>query len=580
MTTNETFSLFNAIPSGILVVDKDLRIVSWNDLLEEWTGLSHVDVGGVFLFDQFPTLAGGDFASRLKEALDYKICVYVSERLNEYALPIPIGAASDDRMMLQATQISPIEDDGNVYAVITIIDEKKHRERVGILRGERTDLRVAREQMNLHLEKLKRARAASLNMMEDAREREQELASVNKELIDTAAKLAEQQSRLQQAQKMEAVGTLAGGIAHDFNNLLGVILGYNELAQREAPQESKLNAHLSHIHTAGSRARDLVKQILDFSRHGDNKPKPVPIEEIIRNVISDLEVTLNKNIGIQYHYDGEIGCVMGDRTEIYGIALNLFNNAVQAMEENGGTLLIDLDLVDVSSKFANEHLVLSGRKYVRLTVCDAGCGIDEEHIKRIFEPFFTTKRIGQGTGLGLATVHGCVKKMSGAISVHSVKGIGTTFHIYLPQTDELHRLKPATNRTTQGSGQRIMVVDDEELLVTMCSAMLTQLGYTVTSSSESTEALAKFATCPNDFDLVVTDQRMPDLTGSELTAEIHKIRPDIPVILVTGYSEEICRENAASFGFSDFLSKPYTKNILSESITRIFAAEAETAKQS
>ena len=211
-----------------------------------------------------------------------------------------------------------------------------------------------------------------------------------------------------------------------------------------------------------------------------------------------------------------------------------------------------------------------GRKYIRLTVQDTGYGISESNLSRVFDPFFTTKDVGEGTGLGLTTVHDSVKGMGGAISVHSVKGEGTTFFVYFPQTDEPSKHRAEISETPHGSGQRVMVVDDEELLATMCSTMLRQLDYAVTTFTSSTDALKTFYATPDSFDIIVTDQRMPDITGAELTYEIHQLRPNIPVVLVTGFSEEVDCESAASFGFSDYLPKPYTKKDLASSLHRIF----------
>ncbi len=405
-------------------------------------------------------------------------------------------------------------------------------------------------------------------MIEEINLREREKESVE-------SKRLELESRLQQSRKMEAVGTLAGGIAHDFNNLLGIILGYNELAMLSAPEGSAQRTQLASIHSAGSRAKDLVRQILDFGRHGGQKLTPVSVENIVKGIVKDLRSTVESNVNIESNADGSIGRVMSDQTEIHRVILNLCSNAVQAMEESGGMLSIDLDMIEVTANFANKHLILTDRMYVRITVSDTGHGIGPEHIQRIFEPFFTTKDVGQGTGLGLATVHSSVKSMGGAISVHSAKGKGTTFHVYLPETDAPCEPESVAHDTSKGSGQHVMVVDDEELLVAMCSAMLVQLGYEVTSFSVSTEALTAFAANPNKYDLVVTDQRMPALTGAELTAEIHNIRPDIPVILVTGFSETVSRQNASNCGFSEYIAKPYSKKDLGDAISFTLSSPSE-----
>jgi PAS domain S-box-containing protein len=368
------------------------------------------------------------------------------------------------------------------------------------------------------------------------------------------------ESALRQAQKMEAIGTLAGGIAHDFNNILFPLVGFAEMLQDDLPKGSPQQESVRQILQAASRAKELVQQILAFSRQADHEVKPVKLQPIVQEALKLLRASLPVTITIESDSDPLCRAVIADPTQIHQIIMNLATNAFHAMEPVGGKLGIYLAQVHVEAQKAPG--MLAG-EYARLTVTDTGTGIPKKIMEKIFEPYFTTKDKQKGTGLGLSVVMGIVKSSHGDIRVTSEPGQGTTFTVYLPVVERMPA-KPATVGTEmlRGGTERILLVDDEEAIVRMEAEMLKRLGYAVTARVGSVEALEAFKACPDRFDLIITDMAMPNMTGIQLGCEIKKIRPKIPIIICTGFSDQINPENCTTLGIQGFVMKPVIRKEL------------------
>ena len=391
----------------------------------------------------------------------------------------------------------------------------------------------------------------------------------------TERKLAEEtlrrsEERLSQGQKIEAIGRLAGGIAHDFNKILSAILGYAELSAAEVPENHSVKDNLSQIIRATKRARDVVQQILAFSRKLDQERQPLHLQTIVDEVLILLKATLPSTILIRTELDPHCGAVMANPTQMHQVILNLATNASHAMREKGGLLRISLAPISLNGNSASHPHDLASGRYARLSVCDTGHGIEPEIQRHIFEPYFTTKSAGQGSGLGLAVVHGIIQSHGGAITVESTPGDGATFQIYLPCCEDMpaKRVGPPTE-ISEGQGN-ILMVDDEEAIVNLCTIFLEKMGYRVTGTTSSVQALEMFQKNPDQFNLVVTDQTMPNITGMSLAQELWKVRPGLPVIIASGYSEQITSEKAAGLGFLAYLNKPYTVAELAGTVSKAF----------
>jgi PAS domain S-box-containing protein len=372
------------------------------------------------------------------------------------------------------------------------------------------------------------------------------------------------EEHLRQAQKMEAIGTLAGGIAHDFNNILSGILGYAELALQDLVAADPVRQKFEAIYSAGVRARNLVAQILAFSRKDAQHKIPIDLETLVEDALKLLRPAIPATIEIRKEI-GAKGRIWADPSRISQIILNLCTNAYQAMQTSGGVLGIDLSEVQLSSAIETRETIPPGR-YAKLTISDTGVGIPQEHLDRIFDPYFTTKPKGKGTGLGLAVVHGIIKSHGGYVEVESQPGKGTRFDICFPLTDApLKRILQDESPATKGKG-RVLLVDDEPYLLDVEKEMLTRLGYASTTMSDPTEALKLFGQQPMRYDLVITDMTMPKMTGDKLAREIMQIRSDIPIILCTGYSELVSPEQAATMGIKGYLTKPFSMGPLSDLI--------------
>jgi len=378
------------------------------------------------------------------------------------------------------------------------------------------------------------------------------------------------ESQLRQAQKMEAIGTLAGGIAHDFNNILYAILGYTQLAIDDVEEDSSVHASLAEVLRAGDRASQLVRQMLTFSRRTEQERSPLLLGPVVKEAMKLLHGSLPATISISERIDSACGEVMADPTQIHQVIMNLCTNAFQTMREKGGTLEVNLSEVSISSDQEMSRLDLERGRYAKISVSDTGPGIDAAILDRIFEPYFSTRSPQEGTGLGLAIVHGIVKDHGGGIAVASEVGQGTTFTVYLPLCATPDRVSRVGATEAEGTGDegRILLVDDEEMVRKMGKTSLERLGFEVTACGDGAEALAAFRSAPRQFDAVVTDQTMPGITGMEVAKEMLKIRPDIPVILTTGFSEVTDEEQVRAAGIAGFLQKPVDISNLAATIRR------------
>lgn len=364
------------------------------------------------------------------------------------------------------------------------------------------------------------------------------------------------EDRLRQAQKMEAVGTLAGGIAHDFNNILSPLIGFTELLKLDLPEDSPNQESVSEIFRAALRAKDLVKQILTFSRQHEDELKPVRLQSILKESVKFLGSSIPKTIEIRTDIDPHCGLVFADSTQIHQIIMNLVTNAYHAMQESGGLLKITLyqtEIVSYSSFFSN----LDPGQYALLKITDTGSGMNRDVVKKIFDPYFTTKPMDRGTGLGLSIVQGIVHKYKGDIRVYSELNQGTEFHVYLPLVVKKEEaVRPLTMQQIEKGSEQILLVDDEEAILDMETQMLERLGYHVTPRNSSIDALELFKAKPDHFQLVITDMTMPNMSGDKLSMELNKINPKIPILLCTGFSENMSEEKAALLGIKGFLLKP------------------------
>ena len=377
------------------------------------------------------------------------------------------------------------------------------------------------------------------------------------------------EKQLRQAQKLEAIGTLAGGIAHDFNNILSAIMGYTEMTLVFlVKEEGKLKNNLQKILKASRRAADLVSQILTFSRQSEHEKQIIEIKPVIKEVIKLLRATLPSTVEIRHKIDVFSDKILGDPTQIHQILMNLSTNAAYAMKDKGGTLEIILTEIEITESTRTSNLAPGS--YIKLTVKDTGKGIEQEVLDKIFDPFFTTKPQGEGTGLGLSVVHGIVKSYEGSIEVTSKHGEGSTFDIYLPSVKGGDKKKTTGDLNVPPSGKgHILIVDDEEDIVYLTHQLLILLGYEVTGKTNSKEALEIFRLEPEKFTLIITDYTMPHMTGIDLAREVIKINPSIPVILCTGFNDSITLDRVSAFGIREILFKPVNLNVLGETIHNI-----------
>ncbi len=374
--------------------------------------------------------------------------------------------------------------------------------------------------------------------------------------------------QLRQAQKMEAISTLAGGIAHDFNNILSAILGYTQLAQMKLEDESEVFDDLHEVLQAAERAKKLIKQILVMARSQEQEKQPIELRLIVKEALKLLRASIPSFIEIRREFEAETGVINGDPTQIHQVLMNLCTNAAHAMAEQGGILEVTLRTRAIDAGQNEMHL--SPGEYLKLTVRDTGHGMTPDVMEKIFDPYFTTKGPGEGTGIGLSVVYGIVSQHNGAITAESDPGKGTAFHVYLPVMRQQKQAVDQALETPLPTGtERILYIDDEPSLAQMGEKMLARLGYDAVSMTSSTNALAMIKEDPHRFDLVITDTTMPQMPGDILARELMKIRPDMPVIICTGYSSRMSMEKAKTMGIRGFLMKPLDFRELAETIRAV-----------
>jgi nitrogen-specific signal transduction histidine kinase/CheY-like chemotaxis protein len=385
--------------------------------------------------------------------------------------------------------------------------------------------------------------------------------------------------QLSQKQKMEAIGTLAGGIAHDFNNILAAVQGYVELSLDDLPEDSAVRDNLEQIQSCTNRSAKLVKQILTFSRADqlEQEKEPVQISSIVKEALRMLRSSLPSTIKICRKIRANSSMVLADPTQIHQVLVNLCTNASYAMREEGGLLEVSLKDVNLKSEAKIGDGYLGRGPYVKLSVSDSGCGMEKEVVERIFEPFFSTKEAGEGTGLGLSVVHGIIKSHDGAITVSSTPGKGTTFDIFLPRTESSRIQEPQSPESTTRERKVILLVDDEEMMVDVTRQILERLGFDVVAKTSSTDALEAFQEEPDKFDLVITDQVMPNMTGTQLAQELISLRPDISIILCSGFPENVCPEELKSIGIKEFFMKPISREEIAVIIRAVLDKNSVTA---
>jgi PAS domain S-box-containing protein len=387
-------------------------------------------------------------------------------------------------------------------------------------------------------------------------------------------------SQLRQAQKMEAIGTLAGGIAHDFNNILGPIIGYAEIIQHESAPDSNNRKGAEEILNAGLRARDLVYQILTFSREQEQEKKPIKIQPVVKEALKLLRASVPTTIELNQHIDSKCGPILGDPTQIYQVVMNLCTNASQAMQDQGGFIEVVVKEKLLTVDDQPQFMELKPGPYALISVSDSGPGIGPDIVERIFDPYFTTKRMKSGTGLGLSVVHGIVKGHSGTIKVYSEPNQGTSFSIYLPLlVDSSTKTTIGIDDSIVGGSESVLLIDDEIDLVEVTKMTLENLGYRVSGFTDSREALSAFKDRPDTYDLVISDMAMPYLNGLEMAKAILTVRPDIPIMICTGFSEIINRIKVSESGICKVVMKPILRNEIARAIREVLESNPRITKK-
>ncbi|UCH07215.1 MAG: response regulator [Deltaproteobacteria bacterium] len=418
--------------------------------------------------------------------------------------------------------------------------------------------------------------------MRDLQERTGELIDVSQQLQGEIAEHRREEeenkrkAQLLRAQRLEAIGSLAGGIAHDFNNILSVIIGYTELLRCDLPEDSKAQSSVEAIYEAGIRAKDLVQQILTFSRQNEEEKKPLRMSIVVREALTLVRAALPTIIEIRQNLASQSDTILANPMQIHQVLINLCTNAAQAMREKGGVLEVSLEDADLDSEATALNPDLQPGGYVKLTVKDTGSGIAPEIVDRIFDPYFSTREPEHGAGMGLAVVHGIVKGSGGSIAVDSIVGEVTAIHVFFPKIENKVTSEARVLSPFPSGNERILFVDDEKALVDIGVQLLEHLGYRVVARTSSIEALEAFRNQPEKFDLVVSDQTMPNMTGEMLAQELIRIRPDIPIVLCTGYSEMISEEKATALGIKKLVMKPILMREISHTIRQILDQEDNT----
>ncbi len=569
-----------------LVAERTSQLLSSNNRLNLISQIIEGRIDKFTVEEQATKLLG-----QVKEVFNVDACVVRTLHENNLVLTASIGIKKDslpEAFPLDSGFLKEIVEDLNPISVMDVgnwsqliatgsYDLKAYKSLAAaplVLEGELvglisvSTLYEKREFTKLDLDHLQIVANQIAVAIENARLfRQNEIQRQNLTKEIESRKKAEEQ--LRQAQKMEAIGTLAGGIAHDFNNILGVIMGYTELSIDEIPGDHMLTENLQHIMRASLRAKEMVTQILAFSRKSEETMKPLNIEKILLETINFLRSTIPSTINIKHSINEKTGLIIGNATQINQVVMNLCTNAAHSMKKGSGEIELILDKVIVD--YDDTLLDIKSGEYQTLSIIDTGSGMDKKTLDRIFEPYFTTKDTGEGTGLGLAVVYGIVKGHGGEIKVYSEPGIGTTFTLYFPLIENVEKVSSPSTEVLDlmGNGEYVLLVDDEVSLAEVGSTMLKKLGYNVEVKSSSLEALECFNAKPDKFDIIVTDMTMPHMTGIQLADEIHKIKPDIPVILCTGYSKEINRDVLKLKGINVLVMKPIIKAKIGKALKEI-----------
>ena len=464
---------------------------------------------------------------------------------------------ADGMKFYQSRLVPEYDSEGNITFVLAVSrDVTEHRKAEEALREHQRELEIRNRQLQNARDELEQR----------VQERTDELQNAYDKLMEETREREQAELQLRQAQKIEALGTLTGGIAHDFNNILAAMIGFAELARRKLREESQVKRHLGRVLDAGLRGRELIRQMLTFSRKAPHEKKPLHLSCVITETMGILRPSIPATIDIRVHVKRESGTILADPIQMEQVLMNLATNAAYAMRQNGGILEVELDDVSVSST-ADPHGMKPG-PYMLLRVRDTGVGMTEDVLARMYDPFFTTKEQGEGTGLGLSVAHGIVTECEGYIIAESRAGEGTTFSLYFPMTLEEARDERHIAEAIPTGHERILFIDDDETLVEMEQKTLTGLGYHVESRTSSREALSLLKLDPSRFDLLITDHTMPEMTGIELAREVLAVRPDMKVILCTGFSHTVSEESAQAAGIKAFAMKPLTRREIALTIRK------------
>ncbi|SHO48636.1 ATP-binding protein [Desulfopila aestuarii] len=500
------------------ILDTIPQSIFWKDINGFYLGCNQVFIEAVGL--KYPELIEGktdfDLPWPKEEAEAYRADdreVTQSNKPKRHIIE-PLQQSDGKRLWIDTTKVPLLDENGKVYGILGVYEDITERQR--------------------------------------AEEEKQEL-----------------EKRLQQAQKMEAIGTLAGGIAHDFNNILGAILGYAEMIRENLPSNPEIIGDIDQVIKAGNRAKELVKQILAFSRQSETEKIPIQPAIIIKEAIKLLRPSLPTTITIKQDIAPDVGTILADPNQLHQVLMNLCTNAFHAMEIHGGTLSISLHTKVLTPEELGDNPKIQPGNFMQLSVRDSGTGIPPEIRKRIFDPYFTSKEIGKGTGMGLAMVHGIVQSCGGFITFESQLGEGTVFHVFLPLAETLASPEIEALENIPSGKEHILLIDDEDLLLEMGKTMLERLGYKVTIRTNGIAGLTTFQNQPDMYDLVITDQTMPGMTGIDMSRRMLQIRPDIPIVLCTGYSSVISEEKINAMGIKGFAMKPLAKRDIAVLIRKV-----------